>query len=85
MWAAVLWAIFSSLPQPVMAVPAFLFVNSFVAMLPLGLGFAAGAMLAMVFSEMIHDARRHASTTDVVLIMISTALFPIWWRTIFDG
>jgi zinc transporter ZupT len=52
------WSIFSSLPQPVMAVPAFLFVETFRGLLPFGLGFAAGAMLWMVAAELVPDALR---------------------------
>ncbi len=50
------WSIFSSLPQPLMAVPAFLFVETFREYLPFGLGFAAGAMIWMVFADLIPEA-----------------------------
>lgn len=53
---AVGWSIFSSLPQPIMAVPAFLFVEAFREYLPFGLGLAAGAMIWMVFAELIPEA-----------------------------
>ena len=36
--------IFTSLPQPIMAVPAFLFIENFEPMLASGLGFAAGTV-----------------------------------------
>jgi len=56
-----LWSIFSSLPQPLMAVPAFLLVTTFRPFLPFGLGLAAGAMLWMVVAELIPDALQDIS------------------------
>jgi zinc transporter ZupT len=55
------WSIFTSLPQPLMAVPAFLSVQLFEPLLPVGLGLAAGAMIWMVFAELTRDALQHAS------------------------
>lgn len=49
-------AMLCSLPQPLVAVPSFMFVNAFKAMLPLALGFAAGCMVWMVFAELMPDA-----------------------------
>ena len=62
---AALWSIFSSLPQPLMAVPAFLFVETFKPFLPLGLGFAAGAMIWLVFAEILTDALEETASETV--------------------
>ena len=55
--AAAWWSVFSSLPQPLLAPAAFLFVEQFRTVLPGGLGFAAGAMVWMVWSELVPDLR----------------------------
>jgi zinc transporter ZupT len=69
-----LWSIFSSLPQPLMAVPAFLFVTVFSQFLPAGLGLAAGAMLWMAFAELIPDAMHEISShTTATVVALSFA------------
>ncbi len=67
LWACAGWSVFSSLPQPLMAVPAFLFVESIRPLLPYGLGFAAGAMVLMVFLELLPEAYENASKASVAL------------------
>lgn len=56
-WKCVGWSIFSSLPQPLAAIPAYLAVIAFRPLLPYAFGFAAGAMIFLVMSEMIPESR----------------------------
>jgi zinc transporter ZupT len=78
-WQAIGWSIFSSIPQVLMAVPAFLFIEQFRALLAPGLGFAAGAMIFMCFSELIPEARKNLSRTQVSTgaIIAGTLLFAL--------
>ncbi|ELZ26332.1 divalent heavy-metal cations transporter [Halogeometricum pallidum JCM 14848] len=50
------WSVFSSLPQPVGAVAAFYFVRVAREFLPVGFGFAAGAMIYLVLAEFVPEA-----------------------------
>lgn len=68
------WSVFSSLPQPLMAVPAFLFVEAFRPALPYALGFASGAMLLMVLYELLPEAYQ-SGRRPVVGALMCVALF----------
>lgn len=68
--AAAGWSVFSSLPQPLMAVPAFLFVTLFEPLLPIGLGLAAGAMLWMSFAELVPEARETVAPLPIGATML---------------
>lgn len=67
------WSIFSSLPQPLMAVPAYLLVEAARPVLPFGLGFAAGAMAFMVLDELLPAAYEQGPKAAVA-ILVSVAI-----------
>lgn len=70
--AAAGWSIFTSLPQPLVAAPAFLFVETFRPFLPAGLGFAAGAMSWLVFAELLPDAREELRFRTVIPWLVAS-------------
>jgi zinc transporter ZupT len=63
-WACVGYAILTSVPQPLFAVPSFLLVSVFKPLLPAGLGFAGGAMIYLVIAELIPDSLARCSKEE---------------------
>lgn len=72
-WRAAGWSVFSSLPQPLLAVPAFLFVLEFQPLLPWGLGFASGAMLWLVWTELVPEAVEEVESRALVAWTVAVA------------
>jgi zinc transporter ZupT len=66
------WSVFSSLPQPLAAVPAFLFVSFFDGLVPLGLGLAGGAMLWMVIAQVVPEALATTSRRAAGLALVGS-------------
>mmetsp|Transcript_13354 Transcript_13354/g.20245 ORF Transcript_13354/g.20245 Transcript_13354/m.20245 type:complete len:321 (-) Transcript_13354:190-1152(-) len=71
-----LWCIATSIPQPLMAVPAYLFVHSFIPVLSVGLGFAGGAMAWVAFFELLVEACEETDlmTTGMVSVLSFTIM-----------
>lgn len=63
-WKTIGAAVFSSVPQPIGAVIAYYFVVQARAVLPIGYGFAAGAMIYLVLTEFVEEAFEEAEALE---------------------
>jgi len=60
-------AILTSVPQPVLALAAFLFVEVFQGLLPIGLAFSAGAMVYVCLHELLVESMEQLGVTKALL------------------
>ena len=60
-----LWTIATALPQALVAVPAYMFVQVFSSLFPFFAGFAAGCMIWISFAEIIPDALDNVSPSTL--------------------
>ncbi|KAA0172625.1 hypothetical protein FNF27_05849 [Cafeteria roenbergensis] len=78
-------SILSSLPQPLFALPAYFFVDTFAALLPVGLGFAAGAMLLLSLQELWPQAAASlGKTTAFAVALTAFAAMSLFQHMVHD-
>ncbi len=82
---AAFWSIFSSLPQPLLAVPSFIFVQIMAPFLPIGLGMAAGAMFWMVFAEILPEANENAPAEKVSVVVTISIIIMLAMQAVMLG
>ncbi|KAL6593194.1 hypothetical protein ACP70R_049078 [Stipagrostis hirtigluma subsp. patula] len=82
---AMLWSIITSLPQPIVAVPAFLCADTFQKVLPFCTGFAAGCMIWIVIAEVLPDAFKEATPSQVASAGTLAVAFMETLGTVLQG
>ncbi len=83
--ACVGWAVLTSVPQPIAAVPAFLLVSWFQPLLPAALGFAAGAMIFLVFIELMPDCIEKAGASVTAWGVMAGLCAMLWLGQMLSG
>jgi len=72
-WHSSLCAVLTNLPQPMVAIPAYIILKAYIGFLPLALGFSCGTMLFVIFNELITEAQEKTSNLRVWLVTCTAA------------
>ena len=72
-WGAAIWSILTSIPQPVMAIAAHGCVDAFLVIQPIGLGFAAGAMLWVAWLELFVESCEACGVLSTASVGLTSA------------
>jgi ZIP family zinc transporter len=72
------YAVLTSVPQPQAAVPAFMLVSVFKPLLPLGLGFAGGAMIFLVAFELLPESLERCTREQSAWAMMIGLIAMLW-------
>lgn len=73
------YAILTSVPQPIAAVPSYLLVSVFKPLLPIGLGFAGGAMIFLVAFELIPESLERCSRSQTAWSLMLGLTAMLWF------
>jgi zinc transporter ZupT len=73
------YAVLTSVPQPLLAVPSFLLVSVFKPLLPLGLGFAGGAMIFLVVFDLLPESLERCSRAQAAWAMMFGLIGMLWF------
>eukprot|EP01083_Nonionella_stella_P069080 183934_1 len=76
-WQASIFAVISNIPQPLIAIPSFIFLESFTFLLPIGYGVASGAMTYIVCTELIPEAKDKISRSLLLSTFFSSLGFVV--------
>ncbi|KAL8152969.1 hypothetical protein V2J09_010729 [Rumex salicifolius] len=82
---AMIWSIITSLPQPLVAVPAFMCADAFNKLLPFCTGLAAGCMIWIVIAEVLPDAFKEASPSHVASAATIAVAFMVAFGSLFQS
>eukprot|EP00483_Globobulimina_turgida_P013196 UN13220 len=70
-WTSSIFAVISNIPQPLIAIPSFIFLESFKSLLPIGYGVASGSMTYIVCTELIPEAKHKISRSWLLSVFFA--------------
>lgn len=83
LWKIILLSTFTGIVEPIAAFVGMILVNQVKAIIPFSLSFAAGAMLYVVFKEMIPESHGHGYANIATYAFVFGVIFMLFINSIF--